>query len=377
LTWDTPLVEVEVTDADVESVLDCLRSGWLTMGPRTQALEAGLQDLIGVPHAPVVSSGTAALHLACRAIGLGPGDEMIVPAMTFVASAHAARYLGAEVVFCDSVAPTDAGIDVEAVAAKIGPRTKAVMAVHMYGYPAAVEELRALCDERGLALIEDCAEAICARTPAGARVGSIGDAGCFSFFSKKQLAVGEGGALTTGSDELFAQVKLLRSHAMTSVTWERHKGHGLGYDIPEVGYNYRIDEPRAALALSRIERLEADVEARRRVAARYRQQLAGVDGIELMYDEEAVALGSHFAFPVLAADVKARDLLKVDLSEAGVQTTTYPALYRLSYYADRGDDADLPVAAEVADRHLCLPIFATLSDERVDSVVERLVAALR
>ena len=272
MAWEVPLVELEVTDSDVDSVLECLRSGWLTMGPRTQALEEAIAEMVGTEHAIVVSSGTAALHLACRALGLGPGDEVIVPSFTFAASAHAPRYGGAEVVLCDSVSPRDPNLDPAAVESLVSPRTRAVIAVHMWGYPAAVEELRGLCDRHGLALIEDCAEAICARLADGGQVGSVGELGCFSFFSKKQLAVGEGGAVTTDDDELAATVRSLRSHAMTSVTWERHRGHGLGYDITDVGFNYRIDEPRAALALSRFERLGADIEARREVARAYREQ---------------------------------------------------------------------------------------------------------
>jgi dTDP-4-amino-4,6-dideoxygalactose transaminase len=376
MAWDTPLVEIEVTDADVEAVLDCLRSGWLTMGPRTQALEEALAEAVGVKHALVVSSGTAALHLACRALEIGPGDEVIVPALTFVASAHAPRYCGADVVFCDSLSSTDSGLDVEAAERAIGPRTRAIMAVHMWGYPAALGQLRELCDRHGLALIEDCAEAISATTESGSKVGSVGELGCFSFFSKKQLAVGEGGMVATDDDELAATVKSLRSHAMTSVTWERHKGHGLGYDITDVGFNYRIDEPRAALALSRLDRLEADIDARRRLARRYREGLAGVAGVELMFDEDQVARGSHFAFPILLADQSVRDGVKEKLNGLGVQTTWYPALHRLSFYADLGDDSDLHVASSIADRQLCLPIHALLSDEQADSVVERVAEAL-
>ncbi len=158
MDWRVPLVEIEVTDADVEAVLDCLRSGWLTMGPRTQRLEEALAGRIGVKHAIAVSSGTAALHLACRAVGLGPGDEAIVPDLTFVATAHAPRYLGADVVLCDAARPGDPALDIASVEAAITPRTKAVLAVHMWGYPAAVDALRRLCDEHGLTLIEDCAE---------------------------------------------------------------------------------------------------------------------------------------------------------------------------------------------------------------------------
>ncbi|CAN5643744.1 DegT/DnrJ/EryC1/StrS aminotransferase family protein [soil metagenome] len=376
MSFDIPLVEIEVTDADVESVLDCLRSGWLTMGPRTMALEERLGAMVGVEHCHVVCSGTAALHLACHAVGLGPGTEAIVPTTTFVATANAARYVGADVVFADSASPTDGGIDVEAVKAKIGTKTKAVIAVHMWGYPAAVEQLREVCDEHGLALIEDCAEAIEAHTPSGAEVGSVGDIGCFSFFSKKQLAVGEGGMVTTDDAGFAAEMKLLRSHAMTSVTWERHRGHGLGYDITDIGFNYRIDEPRAALALSRLDRLGGDIDRRRAIARRYRENLAGADGVELMYDDAAVNGGSHFAFPVLLADAETRDRVRAGLRDRGVEVTRYPALHRLTAYADIASDADLPNAAEIADRHLCLPIHGSLDDSRVDSVVERLLETL-
>jgi dTDP-4-amino-4,6-dideoxygalactose transaminase len=372
-----PLVEIEVADADVEAVLDCLRSGWLTMGPRTQRLEAALAERVGVKHAIAVSSGTAALHLACRATGLGSGDEAIVPALTFVATAHAVRYLGADVVLCDSVAEDDAGIDIGAVERLIGPRTKAVLAVHMWGYPAAVEQLRILCDERGLALIEDCAEAIDARHESGAAVGSVGDLGCFSFFSKKQLAVGEGGVVTTDDDDLAASVRTLRTHAMSSVTWERHRGHGLGYDVTDVGYNYRIDEPRAALGLSRLERLADDIARRREAAASYRERLAAVDGVQLPYDDGQVERGSHFAFPVLVESREVRDHARLALRDAGIQTTAYPALNGLTLYEGcRGAD-QLPNAGALAERHIALPIFASLRDEQLELVCAELERALQ
>lgn len=376
MDWKVPLVEIEVTDADVESVLDCLRSGWLTMGPRTQTLEELLARRIGVKHAIAVSSGTAALHLACRAIGLGPGDEAIVPAFTFVASAHAPRYLGADVVLCDSASAVEPGLDPAAVERLITPRTKAVVAVHMWGYPARIAELRALCDERGLALIEDCAEAIDASLPGGERVGSVGEIGCFSFFSKKQLAVGEGGVVTTDDDELAASVRSLRSHAMSSVTWERHRGHGLGYDVTDIGYNYRLDEPRAALGLSRLERLGADIEARRAVARAYRERLDAIGGVQMPYDDDLVERSSHFAFPVLVDDREGRDRLRAELRDAGIQTTCYPALHSLTEYRDLASATDLSNASEIADRHLALPIHALLDLERLDYVVERISVAL-
>jgi dTDP-4-amino-4,6-dideoxygalactose transaminase len=375
MAWDVQQGEVEVTEADVESVLDCLRSGWLTMGPRTQELEGRLAGLLGVKHAIVVSSGTAALHLACRAAGLGPGTEAIVPAIALPAVAHAPRYLDAEVVLCDT-RQGEAGIDPSAVARLVGPATKVVVVTHMWGYPAAIEELQDLCAERGLSLIEDCSQAIEATLANGDKVGSRGDLGCFSLSPDRQLVVGEGGVVTTDDDDHAAIVRSLRSHAMTSVTWERHRGHGLGYDVTDIGYNYRIDEPRAALGLSRIERLGEEVARRREIVRAYRKGLASADGVTLLYGDEMVERGSHSAFPILLGDRRIRDEVRAAMDLAGVQTTVNPALHRLSEYGARGNDQRLPRAAELADRHLLLPVHPLLDQQRTALVMERLDAGL-
>ena len=310
--WRVPLTDIAMPEQDVQAVLDCLRSGWLTMGPRTQAFEEALAAYTGGPHAVAVSSGTAALHLACLAAGIGPGDEVIVPALTFVASAAAARYVGAEPVLCDirgrNGAGYDLNIDVQDAARRITPRTRAIVAVHFGGYPADVIALRALCDEHGLVLIEDCAEAIGARLDLdGRQVGTVGELGAFSFFSKKQLCVGEGGMVCTADEELAARVRLLRSHALSSSTWDRHRGHDPAYDVVDIGFNYRLDEPRAALGLSRLQRLEEEIAIRRALVRTYRERLADLPELELAWDEHAVELASHFFFPVLLPSREARD----------------------------------------------------------------------
>ena len=214
--WRVPLTDVAVTEQDVQAVLECLESGWLTMGPRTLAFEQALADYVGARHAVTVSSGTAALHLAHLAAGIGPGDEVIVPAFTFVASAAAARYVGAEPVLCDVVSARDFNIDPEDAAARITPRTRAIVAVHFCGYPAALDPLRELCDAHGLVLIEDCAQAIGALADdSGRQVGTVGELGAFSFFSKKQLCVGEGGMVShrrRGARRSRAAAALARPH---------------------------------------------------------------------------------------------------------------------------------------------------------------------
>jgi dTDP-4-amino-4,6-dideoxygalactose transaminase len=375
--WRVPLTDVEVPESDVQAVLACLQSGWLTMGPRTGAFEDALAAFVGAPHAVTVSSGTAALHLAYLAAGLGPGDEVIVPAFTFVASASATRFVGAEPVLCDVRSAHDFNLDPDDVARRITPRTRAVVAVHFCGYPADLSALRTLCDEHGLVLIEDCAQAIGAHVDDSARqVGTVGELGTFSFFSKKQLCVGEGGMVTCADQQLAERVRLLRSHAMTSSTWDRHRGHDPAYDIVDIGFNYRIDEPRAALGLSRLSRLQDNLDARRQTVRAYRRLLADVPGIELCFDDLAVARSSHFAFPVLLADRDARDRFRDQLKAEGIQTTWYPALHTFTEYRGLAPADGLPHATEAAERHCALPLSSTMDDAAVQTVVEVVRAAL-
>ena len=371
MSFRYPLSPLEVPEDDVQAVVACLDEGWLTMGPRTQALEGALADQLGAPSVACVSSGTAALHLAFRAVALEPGDEVIVPSFAFVAAAAAVRATGGTPVFCDVASVQAPNADVAAVEARITDRTRAVVAVHQCGYPADVAALRDLCDQRGLILVEDAAQAIAATVTAdGAGAGTVGHLGCLSFSPDKQLVVGEGGAVITADADMEAKVRSLRSHAMTSVTWDRHRGYAQSYDVVDVGYNFRMDEPRAALGLARLPRLAADVEGRRAVAAGYRERLAGVDGVELLWDDEAVRAASHAAFPVLAADREARDRACERLAEAGVQTKRYPAVHRFDAYREFVGDQALPVTDEVADRLYCLPMAASLEDADLDTITE-------
>jgi dTDP-4-amino-4,6-dideoxygalactose transaminase len=374
MTWAIPLTEVFLDEGALTAVADCLRSGWLTMGPRTQRLEAEMAAWTSSRNAIAVSSGTAALHLACAALQLQPKDEVLVPAFTFVATAHAPRHCGATPVLCDVESPARPTLDPAEVERRITPRTRAVIAVHMCGYPADIDALKPLCAARGLALIEDAAQAIGARaTKDGAQAGTAGDVGCLSFFSKKQLAVGEGGMVLTADDELAARVRRLRSHAMTSGTWDRHRGHEDSYDVVDIGFNYRLDEPRAALALAQLPQLSQEIQRRRAVVRAYRERLAGVSGVTLMWDDAAVENGSHFAFTVLLESREARDAARRKLAERGIQTTRYPVVHSLSEYAPLAPRGSLPHAEAAAERHLALP----LSAHTTETQVEQIVAALR
>ena len=249
--------------------------------------------------------------------------------------------------------------------------------MHFCGYPADVHALRELCDAHDLVLIEDCAQAIGALIDGdGRQGGTIGELGAFSIFSKKQLCVGEGGMVTTADAARAERVRLLRSHALSSSTWDRHRGHDPAYDVVDVGFNYRLDEPRAALGLSRIERLDASIERRRATVRSYREKLAGIDGLELPFDEQQVTRSSHFAFPVLLADRAERDRFRAELKAAGIQTTWYPALHSFTEYEQFAPPGGLPQAQATADRHCALPLSSSMDEEAVDMVVSAVADVL-
>jgi dTDP-4-amino-4,6-dideoxygalactose transaminase len=376
MSWDIPLTDVVITEGDRAAVAACLEGGWLTMGPRTVRFERALASWTGAPHAVAVSSGTAALHLACRALELGPGDEVIVPALTFVATANAVRYTGAVPVLCEVESPERPNLDARAVEPCLGPRTRAVIAVHLCGYAADLGPLRELCEERGVALVEDAAQAIGAEVEPGRQAGTVGRLGCLSFASDQQLCVGEGGAVLTADEALAARVRSLRSHAMTSGTWDRHTGHAASYDVIDVGYNYRLDEPRAALGLARLPRLRHDIERRRAAVRRYREALAGTPGLTQMWTDADVARSSHHAFPVLLESAGERRRVRAELAGRGIQTTRYPALHTLSALAQLAAPGSLPAAEAAADRHLALPLWSHQPDAGIDAVAAALRDAL-
>lgn len=376
MSWSVPLTNIRITEEDIDAVLDCLRSGWLTMGPRVEAFERRFAEHIGVEHAVAVSSGTAALHLAALAVGVGPGDEVIVPNLSFVAAAAAARYCQATPILCDSRGPDNMNLDPADVRSRVTTRTRAVLAVHFMGYAAEIEAVRVLCNERGLLLIEDAAQAFGARTRSGRMAGTVGELGCFSLFSKKQLCVGEGGMVVTSDSGLASRVRLLRSHAMTSVTWDRHHGYAETYDVVDIGFNFRMDEPRAALGLSRIARVDDDIAARRALVRCYRLALRGHPAIELLWTDEEVARSSHFAFPVLLPDRRTRDLLRAGLNRVGIQTTVYPEIAALSEYGGGDRHQTLARSRELAERHCVLPLSALMSEADVHTVVAAVTAVL-
>jgi dTDP-4-amino-4,6-dideoxygalactose transaminase len=371
--WTVPLADVVVPEEDIAAVADVYRSGWLSMGPQTEALEHDFATFTGARHALAVANGTAALHLICAGAELGLGDEVVVPSMTFVATVNAIAYTQATPVFADIRGLTEPWLDPDAVDAVVTERTTAIMTMPYGGHPGRTAELATLARERGLLLLEDAAHA--AGSWLGDRhLGTVGLAGAFSFFSNKNLAVGEGGMVVTDDDAVAARMRLLRSHGMTTLTWDRHRGHASVYDVVDLGFNYRIDEPRAALARRRLARLNEENARRSELDARYRELLAGLDGLTpALAPVQGSRLAYHLFVVVLDEGID-RDGFRAALAARGVQTSLhYPPVHHFSIYAGAGE---LPVTDRYGARAVTLPMFATMTIAQQDEVVDGVRAAL-
>jgi dTDP-4-amino-4,6-dideoxygalactose transaminase len=373
--WTVPLMDVSLGAEEMDAVAGVVRSGWLSMGPLTRRFEEDFARFLGAPFALAVANGTAALHLACLALGLGPGDEVLCPALTFVATTNAILYTGARPVFVDITGPDDLNLSPADAARKVTPRTKAIMAVHYAGYPCDLDGLGAVAREHNLKIIEDAAHAPGAwhRSAGGDRmVGTVGDVGCFSFFANKNLTTGEGGLVVCRDPEMAERMRRARSHGMTSLTWDRHRGHGFDYDVTCLGYNYRLDEMRAALGSVQLAKLPAANARRRELTRRYRQELQDLPGITMPFGPDLSTSACHL-FPVVLPPGADRPAFMTALAAAGIQTSVhYPPIPRFSAYQrlwPPGFDHGLPQTETVAPRLVTLPLFPTMTEAQLDKVV--------
>jgi dTDP-4-amino-4,6-dideoxygalactose transaminase len=365
--WRVPLADVLVDDELVGAVENVLRSGWWSMGPQVAAFEREFGELVAAPHALAVANGTAA-------VGCGPGDDVIVPSLNFIAAANTIVCTGARPVFCDIVGAGDLNLDPADLEAALTPATKAVVVLHYGGFACDLDPVLELARQRGVYVIEDAAHA--PGSTLGKRTcGTMGDIGCFSFFSNKNLPVGEGGMVVTRDAEVAERLRLLRSHGMTTLTWDRHKGHASGYDVVRPGLNYRLDEVRAALGRVQLSRLADENASRRRIAARYRDELHGSGGIELAFPDRVGSAESshHLAVAILPEDVS-RDAVRAELAERRIQTSVhYPPIHRFSAYRELGAARPLPETERIAGRILTLPLFGHMTDEQVGLVTASLL----
>ena len=365
-----PLARPLIGEREKQLVAETLDSRMLALGPRLPEFEAALAARIGVPHLSAISSGTAALHLAIRASGIERGDRVVTTPFSFVASANCLLYEGAEPAFCD-IDPRTLNADPAAAAAAVDDRTTGLLPVHIFGYPADMPAFERLASERGLWIVEDACEALGAEHADGPVVGARGNLATFGFYPNKQLSTGEGGALVSPSAEIKERVDS-----------ERNQGRApdMGWlDHDRLGFNYRLSDIACALGLAQLERLDAMLADRARVAALYGEALAGVEGLELPCSDRDGDRRSWFVYVVQLPPGADRDATVRAMRERGIDTKPYlPAIHLMSFYRERfGHRAgEFPVCEDVAARSLALPFFPELTEGQVARVAHNLAELL-
>ena len=376
-----PLFDLDISEREIESVTRVLRSKWLTMGDETRRFENEFGRYIAAPFCSAVSNGTAALHLALCALGIGPGDEVICPSLTFVATANAIRYTGAKPVFADIAGESNLNISPPSIQRRMSDRTRAILVVHYAGHPCEMEQIIEIARNHNLKVVEDAAHAPGAayvwRDESGRKIsvqkaGAIGDIGCFSFFSNKNLAVGEGGMVVTADEAIADKIRKMRSHGMTSLTLDRHKGHSYSYDVVELGYNYRIDEMRSAIGRVQLENLDENNRKRNAIDRLYRDLLSDVPELGIPFGDEK-NVSSHHIFPViLPPNIDRHAFMEKMRKRKGIQTSIhYPPVHQFEFYKKiiRQDPAQLNQTNLVGAREVTLPLYPTLSETDVKYIV--------
>ncbi len=372
-TMTIPIARPSFGRPEEEAVVEVLRSGWVSQGPRVAEFERRFAEYVGAAHAVAVSSCTTALHLALLAQGVKPGDEVICPSLSFIATANAIAYAGATPVFAD-IDRSTYNLDPSCVENLITARTKAILLVHQIGLPCAIDEIQAIASRHGLAVIEDAACAIGSEYQ-GQRIGKPHSAmACFSFHPRKVLTTGEGGMLTTNDEELAARVRKLRQHAMTVSDLARHSSSRVvieSYD--EIGYNYRMTDLQAAIGLVQLQRLEKMLARRRELAQRYSQRLADLDWMVLPHVPADCRHNFQSYMVRLTSDAPlSRDQLMQELLDHGVSSRRgIMAIHREPPYRDRSADQDARLAETslVADNAIILPLFYEMKEEEQEYVI--------
>lgn len=371
MKWRIPLSDIDLSEEEVNSVVSVLRSKWLSMGPVTRKFEEEFAKYLGVKHAFAVSNGTSALHIAHRVLGIKEGDEVIVPSLTFVATANSVLYCNAKPVFADITSLDNFNISPDEILEKITNRTKAITIVHYAGYACDMKAIMEIAEDYKLKVIEDAAHAIGAEYN-GKKCGTIGDIGCFSFFANKNLVTGEGGMIVTNDDTIAEKIRVMRSHGMTTLTWDRHKGHAYSYDVVELGFNYRLSEIASAIGLVQLKNLDRNNEKRKEIIVEYMKRLNPISEIRLPF-RDYKGKPSYHIFPILLSEKISREKFMSELRKKGIQTSIhYPPVHLFTYYREifGFKEGMLPKTEHVGRHEITLPLHPLMTNEDVRYVVK-------
>ena len=378
IQWRYPLSDIDLGKEEEKEVLKVLRSRWLSTGPLTERFEKTFSEYMGGGYAIAVSNGTAALHLALTCLGLKEEDEVILPSLTFVATANAVLYVGAKPVFADIVGVDDLNISSDEIGNKITKKTKAILVMHFGGYPCEMGRIMEIAKKYGLYVIEDAAHAPGSEYQ-GKKCGMIGDLGCFSFFSNKNLVTGEGGMVVTKNREWAEQIRRMRSHSMAALSWDKYRGHLSSYDINRLGYNYRTSEIESALGLVQLKKLNSNNKKRNKLVEVYRKELQDVKEISIPFSKCKGNLSYHL-FPILLAPSIDRNKVMERLKKFGIQTSVhYPPIHLFSLYRRQFGyrKGMLLKTEEVSRREITLPLHPRMKIGDVNWIVKKVKEAMR
>jgi dTDP-4-amino-4,6-dideoxygalactose transaminase len=375
MEYTIPLFDLNFDEQEEQAVINVIRSNWISTGPKTKEFEEKFASMLNMKHATALANCTVALHLAFKIVGVSENDEVICPSLTFVATCNAIRYMNAVPVFADVKSYSDLTIDPIDIERKITHKTKAIVVMHYAGFPCDMDAIMDIAKRHNLKVIEDACHGPFSEYK-GKKLGSIGDIGCFSFFSNKNISTGEGGMLVTNNPEYCKRAILLRSHGMTSMSFERSKGHSTSYDVVELGYNYRMDDIRSAIGLAQLNKVLPDLQKRAQVRAKYLNELNTIKNIIIPFHDK-VEFASNYIFPIVLMNStpEHREKVRETMAELGIQTSIhYPAAHRFSIYKDYKNS--LPITEYVADNEITLPMYANLSDSDIKTITHALKIAL-
>lgn len=369
-----PITRPSLGDEEVAAAAKVIRSGWLTQGEQVERFEAAVAAYVGARHAVAVSNCTSALHLALVAAGVGPGDEVICPSFSFIATANAIVHAGARPVFVD-IEPRTYNIDPELVEAAITPRTKALVPVDQIGLAADIPAIRSIAERHGLKVVEDAAPSL-GSTVAGSRVGSLSDLTCFSFHPRKSITTGEGGMITTDDDDAASLLRRLRSHAASTSDLQRHRSGTVQFEeYRELGYNYRMTDIQGAIGVVQMGKLDSVIAERRRLASRYAELLRGRDWLQVPY-EPGDRTHTYQSYCVRLRSTEQREAIMTQLAEGGIATRRgVMAIHLEPFYQQLTPGVRLPVTEQCTAETLLLPLFVGLTDDEQRLVVDSLLEA--
>lgn len=367
MSYKLPLFDLNFDGAEAQAAYGVIQSGWISTGPKCLELEERFASMLNAKYAVSITNCTVGLHLALVILGIKEGDEVIVPSLSFVATANAVRYVNATPVFADICSIEEPNISPEDIKAKITDKTKAIIVMHYAGFACRMDEIMQIAKDHNLYVVEDACHGPLSEYK-GKKLGTIGDIGCFSFFSNKNISTGEGGMLVTNKPEYAKAAKLLRSHGMTTMSYQRASGHATEYDVVCLGYNYRMDDIRAAIALAQLDKLPDDLGKRAKVRRMYLDVFGTQESVLLPFANDAEFV-SNYIMPVVLknADKEERDKMRDFIHKQGIQTSIhYPPIHKFSSFAHY--HCSLPKTEAYCDSTLTLPMYARLNEDDITTI---------